>query len=62
MIGLFYLFYDWPVDMQIWGLLTRGQCRVSDTQVNVKAHDRPFVSVAVILNEYTDDRTAKSKI
>ena len=33
----FYLFYDWLVDMQKCGLWTRSQCRVSDTQVIVKA-------------------------
>ena len=27
-IGDFYLFYDEPVDMQIWAPLTRSQCRV----------------------------------
>ena len=27
----FYLFYDGPVDMPIWFLLTRSQCSVSDT-------------------------------
>ena len=30
-------FYDVAVDMQVWSLLTRSQCRVSDTQVTVKA-------------------------
>ena len=34
----FYLFYDKPVDMQIWALLTRSQFRVSDTLVTVKVH------------------------
>ena len=33
----FYLFYNGSVDMQIRVLLTRSQCRVSDTQVTVKA-------------------------
>ena len=33
----FYLFYDWLVDMQKCGLWTRSQCRVSDTQVIIKA-------------------------
>ena len=33
----FYFFYDWGVDMQIWALLTRSECRVSDTQVTFKA-------------------------
>ena len=28
-----YLFYNGPVDMRILALLTRSQCRVSDTQV-----------------------------
>ena len=34
----FYLFYDRTVDVQIWAILTRCQCRVSDTQVIDKAH------------------------
>ena len=38
----FYLLCDGPVDMQIWVLLTRSQCSVSDTRVTVKAHG-PFV-------------------
>ena len=33
----FYLFYDGLVDMQIWVLQTRSQCRVSVTQVTIKA-------------------------
>ena len=33
----FCLFYDGAVDIQIWALLTRSQCKVSDTQVTVKA-------------------------
>ena len=33
----FHLFYDRAVDIQIWALLTRSQCKVSDTQVTVKA-------------------------
>ena len=33
----FHLFYDGAVDIQIWALLTRSQCKVSDTQVTVKA-------------------------
>ena len=33
----FYLFSDGSVDMQIWTLLSRSQCRVSDTEVTVKA-------------------------
>ena len=31
----FSLFYDGPVDVRV--LLTRSQCRVSDTQVTIKA-------------------------
>ena len=27
----------WAVDIEIWALLTRSQCKVSDTQVTVKA-------------------------
>ena len=33
----FHLIYDWAVDIQIWTPLTRSQCKVSDTQVTVKA-------------------------
>ena len=33
----FHLFYDRAVDIQICALLTRSQCKVSDTQVTVKA-------------------------
>ena len=33
----FHLFYDVADDIQIWALLTRSQCKVSDTQVTVKA-------------------------
>ena len=32
----FHLFYDVAADVQKWALLTRSQCRVSDTQVPVK--------------------------
>ena len=32
-----FLFYNGAVDMQICALLTRSQCKVSDTQVTVKA-------------------------
>ena len=32
----FHLLYDGAVDIQIWALLTRSQCKVSDTQVIVK--------------------------
>ena len=35
----FHLFYDGAVDIQIRALLTRSQCKVSDTQVTVKAHE-----------------------
>ena len=34
----FHLSYDGAVDIQILALLTRSQCKVSDTQVTVKAH------------------------
>ena len=34
----FHLFYDGPLDMQIWSLLSRSQCRNSVTQVTDKAH------------------------
>ena len=33
----YHLFYDGAVDIQIWALLTRSQCKVSDTQVTGKA-------------------------
>ena len=33
----FHLFYDGAADIQICALLTRSQCKVSDTQVIVKA-------------------------
>ena len=33
----FHLFYDGAVDIQIWALLTRSQCKASDTQVTVNA-------------------------
>ena len=33
----FDLFYDGAVDIKIWAPLTRSQCKVSDTQVTVKA-------------------------
>ena len=33
----FYIFNDMAADMQIWALHTRSQCRVSDTQMTVKA-------------------------
>ena len=32
-----HLFYDVAADMQIKALLTRSQCRVSDTHITVKA-------------------------
>ena len=40
----FHLFYDGAVDIQIWALLTRSQCKVSDTQVSVKAHGPLVIS------------------
>ena len=40
----FYLVYDGSVDMKICPLLTRSQCRVSDTQATVKAHG-PLVGI-----------------
>ena len=40
-----YLFYDKPVDMQIWALLTKSQFRISDTQVTVKVHGPLFVDL-----------------
>ena len=44
----FFKFYDAPVDMQIWAPLTRSQCRISDTQVTVKAHEL-LVSLATFM-------------
>ena len=35
-IFAFYIFYDWPVDMQISALLKRSQYRDSVTQVTIK--------------------------
>ena len=40
----FHLFYDGAVDIQICALLTRSHCKVSDTQVTVKACG-PLVSL-----------------
>ena len=34
---LSYLFYDGAIDIQVWALLTKSQCRVSDSQVTGKA-------------------------
>ena len=42
----FHLFYEVAADMQIGALLTRSQCRVSDTQVTVKAFE-PLVSISI---------------
>ena len=36
-IVYFHLFYDGAVYIQIWAPLTRSQCKVSDTQVTLKA-------------------------
>ena len=41
------LFYDGAVDKQIWALLTRSHCKVSDTQATVKACG-PLVYISVI--------------
>ena len=43
----FHLFYDGAVDIQIWALLTRSRCKVSDTQVTFKVC-WPLVSVYVV--------------
>ena len=40
---IFYSLYDGAIDIQIWTPLTRSQCKVSYTQVTVKAC-RPLVS------------------
>ena len=42
----FHLFYDGAVDIQIWASLTRSQCKVSETQVIVKAYG-PLVLFAI---------------
>ena len=47
----FYLFYDGHLDMQIEVLLTRSQCRVSVTQVSVKAHG-PLIIVSLSCRIY----------
>ena len=39
----FLLFYDGAVDIQIWALLTKSQCKISDTQVTVKACGSVFL-------------------
>ena len=44
----FHLFYDGAVDIQMWALLTRSQCKVSDTQVTVKACG-PLVCPSILL-------------
>ena len=40
----FHLFYNRTVNMQICALLTRSQCKVSNTQVTVK-DCRPLVKL-----------------
>ena len=35
---IYFLLFDWPVDVQLWAFLIRSQCKVSDTQVTVKTH------------------------
>ena len=40
----FHLFYDVAADMQIWTLLTRSLCKVSDTQVTAKNYGPLFNS------------------
>ena len=47
----FHLFYDGTVDIQIWAPLTRSQCKVSDTQVTVKACG-PLVIIRYVWNNY----------
>ena len=48
----FHLCYDGAVDIQIWAPLTRSQCKVSDTQVTVKACGPLVLSFHRLL--YTD--------
>ena len=48
----FYLLYGGAVDMQIRALLTRSQCKVSDTQVTVKACG-PLVSLADVFEMFS---------
>ena len=49
----FHLFYDGAVDIQIWDLSTRSQCKVCDTQVTVKACGPLvfFMSTIVFMNK-----------
>ena len=47
----FHLFYDGAVDIQIRALLTRSQCKVSDTQVTVKAHGPLVFPLVYLLKE-----------
>ena len=66
----FYQFYDMAVDMQIWALLTKSQCRVSDTHVTVKACGplvkihinciKNFFEMHVCLNLYETPKIANS--
>ena len=49
------MFYDGPFDLQIWALLTRSHCSVSNTQGTVKAHGPlviPAVKHFVIVKQY----------
>ena len=46
----FLLFYYWPVNKQIWALLTRIEYRVSDPQVAVKAES--FLFQEIIKSEH----------
>ena len=52
----FSLFYDGAVDIQIWALLTRSPCKVSDTQVTVKACG-PLVNEKNIIFHGSDQYT-----
>ena len=52
----FHLFYDGAGDIQIWALLTRSQCKVSDTQLTVKhcgplEKNQRFINQAHIIGE-----------
>ena len=45
-----FYYNNWAVDMQICTLLTRIQCKVSDTQVTVKACG-PLVSKFTLIGQ-----------
>ena len=54
----FYLFNNGAVDMQIWSLLRRSQCKISDTKVTIEALG-PFIKDVCVLSTFvlTFDKT-----